>query len=72
MICINDCVILQGKWLQSNCDLAEFPESKYWWPSCMRDIFLVFRNVLKTSVLPECWNGVNAQYFSNQIVLRLA
>ena len=34
--------------MQSNCDLAEFPESKYSWPSCMGDIFLAFRNVLKT------------------------
>ena len=48
MICVKDCVILHGKWMQSNCDLAEFPESKYWWPSCMRGIFLLFRNVLKT------------------------
>ena len=36
--------------MKSNCDLAEFPNSKYWWPSCMRDIFLAHLNVLKTSI----------------------
>ena len=37
--------------IASSCnDLAEFPDTKYWWPSCMCDIFLGSRNVLKTDI----------------------
>ena len=31
-------------------DVAEFPDTKYWWPSCMCDIFLASRNVPETYV----------------------
>ena len=39
-------------------ELSEFPGTKYWWPSCMCDIFLASRNVPKPIKLSKMPNHV--------------
>ena len=40
--------------------LAEFPEWKDWWPSCLREIFLAHPNVLRAEVYDD-WSKIGRE-----------
>ena len=48
---INRRLFIERSLITSSCnDVTEFLDTKYWWPSCMCNVFLASSNVLKTYV----------------------